>query len=1663
MTWAVAVARSRAPHADLCPAAHAQMNKRDSWRKFSFDKVWGKASDQAAIYEKSVSRMVKRLLDGFNSTVFAYGQTSSGKTHTMMGVLQNEKLEGITPRLIRHLFDSIGGEAGHTFAITLSYLEIYNEHVYDLLGKRKKKKDRRRGPHGEIQRESLKIRQLKKGFHVPDLSRHVIHKEEEMLSLIRKGARHRSTAATSQNAESSRSHSILVIYVEKGRLCNDGDGSEEIESGGIVAAKFNLVDLAGSERFQARDSKMQRESASINQSLTSLANVISALTGKKKAKYIPYRDSSLTMLLKDSLGGNACTLMLANINPCDRNVAETVSTLRYASRAKKIKNRVRANQNPKDALLTKLQAEISKLKAALAEKDKMIQVSEQPHEPTEEEKAEAKRHREFVEQVRRDLTERLHMATGAFISGGAERPLPAKPSPPMRRLSRAGSSMSLLSTTRSNLGSSGIFSLAPTPGPRGRSPGLTGTLRRSHQRSTSTLAGSLADTRGTMNSFDTERGRDLADILSSTDDVNVEINKRAIQKMKEMRKSKIQEKTRRLVLKAYIKHKEQAMENKVMSAEAKLKEMTDVMSQLKEDQRKLKADLDESHQDVESLRRELEEKSHDLTEARRAQSAFDAQLAQAKATLESTQVGLTRAQSDLETSQTEAKRLQGELKSKSESATALERAAKASQAALKVKEEEVARLSGELSSSAETIRGLQTIIADSKKKLQETRENVERLTSDVESKSKSLLELQQMVDALHRDIESREAENAESQRKLKASQDRATALETASNETKRELESTQERVAQLQTKVQSKTEAETDARRTIEENERSLRDAEAKLRQAEEAWGRERQELQRKVSDTQMRVKKAEEQVAKASSAQSAKLAAAERKATSEAEAKMAAIQKAKDAETASAALRTKLAALESELKESAAKMREAEANFKTSEAALQGCKSEAAEAKAEVERSATRLQTLETELRECNIKLEDSKAKLDETEAKFKASEAQVVEMKEKAERSSKRLQARDAEFKSIEAKLTVECREKEAQIAHAYESARSALAEADASREKISALEEELKKTAQVSAAIKAPNPTTGLPAARMVELQAYATFVNLYVGRDTMLYRRKLVPLDPHQPTDFLSKLKDGCVLAVVIHRAHPDVLDLRALNTAVELDAGEMKENLMLVAQSCRAIGVEVGPYAVEELFAGERNAEAVLNMVFGILKSSLLRRKVLMSHPELSDIKIDKRDRNEDIVAAWVDKQIGETKEGGGRAAQLRAALAQRFGRVETAATFAGGASNDVYTQGGFLPDVCLSFLFETELSDLSPKSEITSMVSERLGLLFAASVLLYCQEFELDARRRRVSAQIEAQDTHIAKLVEELTEKISKSGVDAGTAGALHKQLETFRKEIGKVGLPEPEERPPDESRDETAFRMWVSNLRTRQGYVQDLFQDCSSGVLLLSVLEKMNPGAVSWKKAYKKPKNKFQEIANCNLVVELCKGPDFCFNAATTSGSDINDADPKHIMGLLWQMMQFHMFSELKKVYEAKFGQVEAKRARRRSISARSAIDESKILQWSVKTVSSAVQERGGLPDKTTRLKELQQCAAVKGFDDKSLSNSFFLLLLLWAVDPRPIDWLVVSPGQTREERTSNARYAISVARKLGATVFLLPEDITEVNPKMLLSFVAATLGAMG
>lgn len=318
-------------------------------KTFTFDAVYDMASSQNDLYDYTCKPLVESVLKGFNGTIFAYGQTGTGKTYTMQGLQTDPEKRGVIPNSFHHIFTHISRSQNQRYLVRVSYIEIYQEEIRDLLCKDNNKKlDLKENPES--------------GVYVKDMLSVVTKSIKEIEHVMDMGNQSRSVGFTKMNERSSRSHAIFIVTIE----CSETglDGEDHIRVG-----KLNMVDLAGSERQSKTGAKGERfkEAAKINLSLSALGNVISALVDGTST-HVPYRDSKLTRLLQDSLGGNSKTVMVATIGPASCNYEETITTLRYANRAKNIKNKPRINEDPKDALLREFQEEIARLKAQLEER-----------------------------------------------------------------------------------------------------------------------------------------------------------------------------------------------------------------------------------------------------------------------------------------------------------------------------------------------------------------------------------------------------------------------------------------------------------------------------------------------------------------------------------------------------------------------------------------------------------------------------------------------------------------------------------------------------------------------------------------------------------------------------------------------------------------------------------------------------------------------------------------------------------------------------------------------------------------------------------------------------------------------------------------------------------------------------------------------------------------------------------------------------------------------------------------------------------------------------------------------------------------------------------------------------------------------------------------------
>ncbi|KAI8497740.1 Kinesin- protein 11 [Branchiostoma belcheri] len=328
-------------------------------KKFSFDQAFNPNSKQVDVYKEVVMPLLDEVLEGYNCTVFAYGQTGSGKTYTMEGerspdpgiAWDKDPLAGLIPRTLHQIFDKLSGQAVDEFLVKVSFIELYNEELFDLLGP------------GETPPKLTTLYEdtsRKGSVVIKGLEEVQVHNKDEVYSILEHGSAKRQTAATLMNAHSSRSHSVFMITVHIKETTIDG---EEL----LKIGKLNLVDLAGSENIGRSGAVNQRarEAGNINQSLLTLGRVITALV--EHAPHVPYRESKLTRLLQDSLGGRTKTSIIATISPASSNLEETLSTLDYAHRAKNITNRPEVNRKlSKKGLIKEFTEEIERLRRDLA-------------------------------------------------------------------------------------------------------------------------------------------------------------------------------------------------------------------------------------------------------------------------------------------------------------------------------------------------------------------------------------------------------------------------------------------------------------------------------------------------------------------------------------------------------------------------------------------------------------------------------------------------------------------------------------------------------------------------------------------------------------------------------------------------------------------------------------------------------------------------------------------------------------------------------------------------------------------------------------------------------------------------------------------------------------------------------------------------------------------------------------------------------------------------------------------------------------------------------------------------------------------------------------------------------------------------------------------------
>jgi plastin-1 len=506
-------------------------------------------------------------------------------------------------------------------------------------------------------------------------------------------------------------------------------------------------------------------------------------------------------------------------------------------------------------------------------------------------------------------------------------------------------------------------------------------------------------------------------------------------------------------------------------------------------------------------------------------------------------------------------------------------------------------------------------------------------------------------------------------------------------------------------------------------------------------------------------------------------------------------------------------------------------------------------------------------------------------------------------------------------------------------------------------------------------------GLHSYAKEEVSAFASHLNYCLGDDQDL--DYLLPINPEN-NDLFTKVKDGVLIAKFINLIEPETIDWRAVNYKKGGGLNQFKiiENQNLNLSAAKSIGLRVQNQSAEELRDAEKNQTLVLGFMWQAVKMQLLGSINLKAHPELIRLLQDGEELNdllalppEEILKRWVNYHLAKEN------------YPKRINNF----------SSDI--KDGKVYTVLLKSISNGKC-DADPLNwgDAGKRAQKVLDNANSIGANVFIKPKDILDGNEKLNLAFTAQLFNAAPGLEPLKEEEKKelAGLMDDDAG---------------------------DSREERAFRMWINTLGIGDLYINNLFEDCKDGLTLLKVIDKIEPGTVSWKKVEMKPNNKFKKLSNCNYAVVL--GKQLKLSLVTTGGSDIVDGNKKLLLGFTWQLMRYHMLKFLAGL--ARGGKQ---------------LTDEDIINWGNETVAKSGKK-----------------SSIKSFQDPAISSGVFFIDLLAAVEPKIVDWSLVTEGVRDEDKMLNARYAISIARKLGAIIFLLPEDIVEVRPKMCLTFVAAVM----
>jgi len=504
---------------------------------------------------------------------------------------------------------------------------------------------------------------------------------------------------------------------------------------------------------------------------------------------------------------------------------------------------------------------------------------------------------------------------------------------------------------------------------------------------------------------------------------------------------------------------------------------------------------------------------------------------------------------------------------------------------------------------------------------------------------------------------------------------------------------------------------------------------------------------------------------------------------------------------------------------------------------------------------------------------------------------------------------------------------------------------------------------------------------------EMSAFAEHMNYVLGDDKDL--AYLMPIKP-EGLDLCFKISDGCLLAKFINVAVPDTIDYRVINhpkkkNNYKLNVFKTNENNNLVINAAKSIGVIAAGIGGGDLRDGMGKPHLVLGILWQLVKIQLLNQINLKETPEL--IRLLYEDETIEELLALPAEQL----------------LLRWFNFHLKEAGFNRRVKN-------FGKDICDSECYTVLLNRLGPKKCTKDALDEKEPLKRAAMVVRNAE---------RLGAKVFIKPDDIVSSNEKLNLAFTAS---------------IFNHNCGLIPITEEEEKQligmmdddVGDSREERAFRMWINTLGIEDLYVNHIFEDCKDGLVLLKVIDKIEPGLVCWDKVEMNPKNKFKKVSNNNYAVVLCKY--LKLSLVTTGGADIVHGNKKLVLGLVWQLMRYH---SIKLLNELKSGKGKE-------------ISDKDILRF-----CNTMARASGMGSMKLR-----------SFGDKRhLKNGQFFIYVLGGVFPKGIDWDLITKGENQEDAILNARYALSIARKLNCTIFLLPEDIIEANPRMCLTFGAAIM----